>query len=71
MDENGLLPKIGNERMAGDQRALEMPGLASVHTLFVREHNRIAQRILDGPNAPMGAEVDEEVYQRARYLSAS
>ena len=41
LDENDLLPKIPNlnmdsMRVAGDVRALEMPGLATMHTLWVR-----------------------------------
>jgi hypothetical protein len=50
--------------LAGDVRANEQSGLTAMHTLFVREHNRLAQEIalaepgLDG----------EEIYQRARRI---
>ena len=41
VDEHDLLPKenssdIDSIRFAGDVRALEMPGLATMHTLWVR-----------------------------------
>ena len=41
VDENDLLPKKTNSdmdlmRFAGDVRAVEMPGLATLHTLWVR-----------------------------------
>lgn len=48
--------------VAGDVRANENPLLISLHTLFVREHNRICDMlILDDPTLS-----DEEIYQTAR-----
>ncbi len=38
--ETNLLPQIDGEYTAGDVRSREMPGLATMHTLWVREHNR-------------------------------
>ena len=49
---------------AGDVRALEMPGLATMHTLFVREHNRLCDLIkAEEPNW-----TDEDLYQNARRI---
>ena len=54
-----------SERLvAGDGRATMQPGLAAIHSLFVLEHNRIANEITESdPSLP-----DEEVYQTARSL---
>ena len=45
-----LLPQKEDEdgkenNYAGDFRAPEMPGLQSMHILFVREHNRLADLV--------------------------
>ncbi len=50
--------------LAGDVRANENPELASIQTLFMREHNQLAAAI-SAANPRMN---DEQVYQRARRL---
>lgn len=50
--------------LAGDVRASENPGLAAMHTLFVREHNRLATE-LAAENPELN---DEQLYQAARRL---
>jgi hypothetical protein len=58
-----LLPTgPGGFFQAGDVRANENPGLTSLQTLFVREHNRVARQIA----AANPRLTDEEIYQRAR-----
>lgn len=47
--------------VAGDVRAPEQPGLTSLHTLFVREHNRICDQLKQ-----RGVRDDEQIYQMAR-----
>jgi peroxidase len=50
--------------LAGDTRVNENPELTSMQTLFVREHNRLADKIHhDSPRLS-----DEQVYQRARAI---
>ncbi len=48
--------------LAGDVRANEQVGLTAMHTLFVREHNREAERIAEREPGLSG----DEIYQRAR-----
>lgn len=62
------LPNAGGNSsalfVAGDVRANEQVGLTTMHTLFVREHNRLAQQIAErNPNLS-----GEDIYQRARRL---
>ncbi|MEM8609218.1 MAG: peroxidase family protein [Myxococcota bacterium] len=54
----------GNLFLAGDVRANEQVGLAAIHTLFVREHNRLAEEIADRDRKLSG----DEVYERARQI---
>ena len=50
--------------LAGDVRANEQVGLAAMHTLFVREHNRLADQIRSAEPQLSG----DEIYQRARRI---
>jgi len=54
-------PETG-EYLAGDVRVNEQPGLTSMHTLFMREHNRLAEQIATAN--PTWS--DEQIYQTAR-----
>jgi len=48
--------------LAGDVRANEQLGLTAMHTLFVREHNRLAEEITARDPGLSG----DDIYQRAR-----
>jgi peroxidase len=50
--------------LAGDIRANEQLGLTAMHTLFLREHNRLAQEIATSDPTLSG----EEIYQEARRI---
>ncbi|HMG68623.1 MAG TPA: peroxidase family protein, partial [Chitinophagaceae bacterium] len=63
-----LAPDMANDSghktktfVAGDIRAAEHPGIISLHTLFIREHNRICDRLI-----AEGYRNDEQIYQMAR-----
>lgn len=56
---------------AGDVRANEQIGLTAFHTLFLREHNRLAGEIAASqfPSSNLSdPAIDEEIYQRARAI---
>ncbi len=53
--------------LAGDVRANENAALTSMHTLFVREHNRLAEEIA----AADPSLTDEEIYQQARAINVA
>ena len=51
-----------DDLVAGDLRAIEQPGLAGMHALFLNEHNRIAELLKKNVKEAS----DEEIYQIAR-----
>lgn len=50
--------------LAGDVRANEQVGLTAMHTLFVREHNRLARLIAEAEPRLNG----DEIYEKARKI---
>jgi peroxidase len=64
LPNNNDAHRVTNDQLflAGDVRANENIELTSMHTLFVREHNRLADQIA-AANPSLS---DEEIYQRAR-----
>ena len=74
VDDNNLLPPLptkkitaGKARKAGEKRLHEMPGLATMHTIFVREHNRIVDSLRSHPNVDK-TWTGEDFFQNARRI---
>ncbi|MEO1643086.1 MAG: peroxidase family protein, partial [Pseudomonadota bacterium] len=73
INSGGLTNAIGYEAdgsglfLAGDYRANEHPVLTALHTLFVREHNRLATDIA-AANPTLS---EDEVFERARRLNVA
>lgn len=67
--ENGHLPASNDKNLvlSGDPRAAEQPGLLSLQTLFVREHNRLADKFA----AEYPSWDDEQIFQHARKMVAA
>lgn len=63
-DDGFLLSDPDTMVLAGDKRAAEQPGLLSLHTLFVREHNRQAG-IIAKQNPLMS---DDKIFAEARKI---
>ena len=64
MQEGFLLADPDTTVLAGDERAAEQPGLLSLQTLFVREHNRQAAKI--AKNNPLMS--DDRIFAEARKI---
>lgn len=68
LDASGLLTvDSGGFFQSGDKRANENPLLTTLHTIWTREHNRVAAEVVTA-FPKMG---DEEVYQLARLITSS
>jgi hypothetical protein len=62
--DHPVVPEDGKWFIAGDSRCNENPWLTTIHTLFVREHNRLCDEIrADHPNW-----VDDQIYHKARRM---
>ena len=60
-----LAPQRRRRFVSGDVRADEIPGLLGLHTVFVREHNRVAKFFRD--SYPGWS--DDDVFQYARWIN--
>lgn len=67
-DEAALGETSGQIRFfTGDPRGSEIPALTAIHTMFLRNHNRIARKIRDSHHAK--GWTDEQLYQRSKIIN--
>ena len=52
----------------GDFRVSEQPGLSSIHTLWLREHNRVVSSLISQGLLTDTVEQRERLYQQARRI---
>jgi len=58
----------------GDPRANEWVGLTAMHTMFVREHNRIAEFLYKATKSTSrltDIQLEEEIFQKTRRIVAA
>lgn len=63
-EDAGFLPSQGGFFIAGDARANENPALTALHTVFVREHNRLADAFAE--HHPTWC--DAQIFEKARAI---
>ncbi|WP_168797765.1 peroxidase family protein [Aliishimia ponticola] len=68
---DGGLPMVDGRPVAGDGRVAENPSLQSLHTLFVLEHNRLADEIAAACAAQGLTCTGDQIFEGARHLVAA
>lgn len=63
------LKRLSSLTITGDERVNEQPGLTSMHTLWVREHNRVVDELVRLHSYPQTSNAEKEIlFQEARRI---